>query len=228
MQNMVDDCKTNLGMASNRIRGVEENLELLANLLKAAENGIREKIKNNRKRVQQFEQAQNSLTRTGEVLESYSSFMERVMKLTKEVDLELKQMSHEDDMNKNLNIFIQIEKDKQTIPTFYGYQDGFCRDVDSPELKLLHHMVLSILKRRKIPLNPLTPPPVAPFTTFIVSIYTKEEQVGQLRIKPSAVFHDVFLKELRDFCFNHKQIFECTISKVVSSSTFVCFSLFKM
>ena len=51
LQNMVDDCKTNLGMASNRIRGVEENLELLANLLKAAENGIREKIKNNRNKI---------------------------------------------------------------------------------------------------------------------------------------------------------------------------------
>jgi hypothetical protein len=223
---MVDDCKTNLGMASNRIKGVEENLELLANLLKAAENEIREKIKNSRKRVQQYEQAQSSLTRTGEVLESYSSFTERVMKLTKEVDLELKQMSHEDDVNQNLNIFVQIEKDKKTIPTFHGYQDGFCRDVDSPELKLLHHMVLSILKRRKIPLKPLTPPPLAPFATFIVSIYTKEEQVGQIHVKPSAFFHNMFLKELKDFCFDHKQIFECTLSKVVGSSTFIYFSFF--
>jgi hypothetical protein len=74
--------------------------------------------------------------------------------------------------------------------------------------------------------NPFESPntaPLAPFATFIVSICTKEERVGQIHAKPSAFFHDMFFKELRYFCFDLKQIFEYSLLKVVSSSTFIYF-----
>jgi hypothetical protein len=141
--------------------------------------------------------------------ETFQSFWKRIdnqnLKTQEEIDI-LEKMKAEQEHESSLKIKILLETaDKQKIPTFTCFEDGFYGDAaKSKESVLLRHMIFAVLKKQNIALKtpslPKKPEPVTvahsgiciarpiPLTTrgrsdFTLSFYWNAVMIAQVQIK---------------------------------------------
>ena len=243
LQKAVDDCKAKLLSAIDKWSDAQNNLRLILEHLKGVEADVNEKLGKSFLRQDSLLVAGKNLADMKGLSETFQSFWMRIdnqnLKTKEEMDF-LDKMNAEQEHESSIKIQILLETaDKQKIPTFTCFEDGFYGNAaKSKESVLLRHMIFAILKKQNIALKapslPKKPEPepvtvvqsgfcivqnIPPATRglrrsdFTLSFYRNAVNIGQVQIKPYFPgFNQKFLDELQVFVNNPQT--NADISKV--------------